>query len=711
MKRALTLLAACLLVLAAGQAAVAASGGPADGVSSQSVTSAEPGANAFAGPTDTSTLAVDEDRGSIRIVEFDYSPEEPITGEPATFTVTVENDGEVPVTFDAARVVNNTRPYQYVDRPVFGETTDWGVLQPGERRTVDFEATFEQVGEKRVFLNASGTTRIDGADDNHTVRDMRRLKLDIREPPEADPLVSIRGETLYTNGSGTAVVEVTNVGEATMKNVEVRFAGAVDVKDGRQIVREIEPNETETLEFDVSSDQPGKKKVRVALKYDLPNGGSGQASASTQLLYEDPETATIEIHKFDTEQKGDGLVYIEGSVSNVGQADASVVTVSVVDSEHVTPSPRQRSWPVGELLPDDAPRTFELYANVDGNATEIPLRITYTSNDVEQSVVVREPYEPPSSDSSDEAGGGGGGGGGGPVKTIGLLVTVVIGGLIVYAWRNSSGDDDGGEAPVSGGTGGGVDALVDPDADGGNAGDAGDAAAETVPTTQGHGMAPPQGPQAGRGTPQGGTGHGTPRQAAGQGAGPQGANAQNTPTAHGRGTAPPQEPQAGAAGGGTPQQAGVPQHSTDGGTQAGGQPTAQAGGHQPAGAGGQPNDPATRGGTAAARCDACGEPHAPDDLGSIALGGGNSVAACTDCKRRALETAKRHLGADEEGGADGVDELVAAMSDHPACDGCGDPTPAEDLDETSLPDGSSAVACSSCRETAIAAAKRELTGN
>lgn len=655
----------------------------------QATTAADAGA-ALANDSAVESLA---SGGSVSIQSVETVPAQPYAGQSIRFKVTLKNDGDVPTKIRKVEILPKTQE-EFVPVREYATVRNLQVLQPGETKTVTFEQQqgdrkIRTSGIKRLRANVTVRTKAPSMSRNETVHDSKLFSIRMKEPPQR-PMLSIRSRNLVATESGTVVVEVINPAEIPLKNVELGLTGSVGVKNGNRVLSSIPAEGSRTFEFNVSADSAGDRTVETRLRYTILDGKKRRASKQRTITFEepkkedDPAPAQLVLSGASAELK-DGKVHLTGELGNEGGVQASGVTIEVVDTEHVDPSqPYPTYFVEGGIAPDDT-KAFDLYADVDPNASTVKVEITYQSGDEEKTMVKEiSPPEALGQSSADEETGGGG------IDPLlgGLLVLAVLG-MIGYAWRNA--DDDGDDAPVSPDSG--DDAPVSAD----------ETAAPPAPQSRGPGQ---QAPRRG-GQPQGRAPR-NPQQGAPQGRAP-GQRQPQQPNQHqpqgeqhapqGNQGAPPQEnPQSGTQ---SPSQGQQSSSQPDGSQARDGQgpqgPEPGGAGAAGAGAGGKE-----------IRCDGCGQPYPPSQMGTVALTEGQSARTCQDCQIQALEAAKNELGADRS--ASGVDELVSAMSGHPTCDGCGEAMPETELQEMTLPDGSSALSCSECRKEALEAAREEIVG-
>jgi hypothetical protein len=587
---------------------------------------------------------------SVEIVSVDTDFDEPVAGETVSMSVTVENDGEVPIKIQRVTVRDrNLRNLEYA------ETRNYRTIEPGERLNAPLSFEFDQAGTHQLETVVTARERDDRADNNATVTDQRPLSVQVREV--GDPLLSINGEGLQASQDSRVHIEVSNPTTVPLRNVRLRGGGDVQFQDATRIVPELPAGESRSFEFNVTADSPGRKSITASAEYELANGEAGRVRHRETLRFRDRQFAAVDL-SVDELAREDGRLTVEGYVSNVGQDDASSVRISVVGAEGTRPAASGSTQFLG-AIPQSEDEGFTVDSLADPNASSLKLRVTFDTNGEQQSRVFTLNDLPRGEQAAAAPAGGSGGSSQTVVVGLGLVVLLILA-VIGYAWYNSSGEDP----PV------GDD--EDPLGPGPGAGVQGDGGALQAGGPGGQGQLPPRGGQG-----QGGPG--------------------------GQGRLPPRDDQHGQPGG---HGAGVRGQSQGGHRAHGRQPQ---GGHRAHGR--QPQAGAGVPGEDRRRCDGCGQPFPRDELGSIGLDDGRTAVACADCQKRALGAAKDRLGARADTGRQeaSVDDVLEAM-EQPSCDGCGERVPEDDLDRMTLPDGSSAISCSRCRNEALTAARTELTG-
>jgi hypothetical protein len=299
------------------------------------------------------------------------------------------------------------------DANVSDRTRVLPTLGPGESQTLNFSVT-PTADRGRLeatlrYTTASGSTR--------TATDSVALRPDeLREDVRLD--ASIVG-----SGSSPAVaVDVSNLGNAPLESVvfEASRNGSVIVQ---RPLAEVPSDTTQTAQVNLSGVSAGPLDVRV--RYET-GGTDGDVTTTVQYTANPGE---VELTGIDYEMEEDAL-RITGSASNVGLAQVDSVVVRVVPTDTVTPVRPNQEYFVGSIPASDF-ASFDLSAQLEANATTVPIEVTYLADGDRQTrrteVDVRDLR-------AEESDGGGGGLPNLPLLVGGLLAALVVVGLGTYAY-------------------------------------------------------------------------------------------------------------------------------------------------------------------------------------------------------------------------------------------------------------------------------------
>lgn len=345
---------------------------------------------------------------------IDVDVNESVVGTSADGTITVANgldsavkNVELTVRGDGVTITNA--------RDVFA------TIDSGATKTANFELVPKSGGKHTVTVTMEYTTA------GGTVRNVSE-QTTVRSESIADDVV------LKTSRSsdGTAVgVTVENRGNARIENVVVHGRGPnATFQSG--FVDAIDGGESARVRLNATLDG-NRSPVTVEATYDVADG-RGSATAQTHVV--SPPT-TVDLTGLDVTREN-GKYHVSGSTSNLGTTEADSVVVSVVDTASVDPAYPNREYFVGTIPASDFV-SFDVYASVSGNATSIPLRVSYLVDGERRQRTTRVPL-PATDDAGADANSNRGTGLLLPVA-IGGLVVIVVGAIIVLAWRNSRGGD------------------------------------------------------------------------------------------------------------------------------------------------------------------------------------------------------------------------------------------------------------------------------
>lgn len=678
------------------------------------------------------TLAGGDREPSLAITDVDREVEAPAVGERQRFTVTVRNDGTTPVEVRNVSIVPE-EDLEY--RGALASRSGFGVLEPGETLSVDLYHRFGEPGVKTLQARVRGVQRgHDGPGDPERLDVRRTFTMEVSELRE--PSVEFDAGTLRTGVDNRLRVTVTNGGSTPIENVRLELGGDVTVTGvATGSAGSIGPGESETFAFNVTAEEPGERTVGVSVKYDAVDGRTRTIQRRTRVAFAEPELPDLEIEVTALERSGE-TVTVEGRIGNVGGVDAEGVTVEIAETEGVSPATPKGRHIVGALEADETER-FSLNATVDPDVETLVLSVRYGTDGV-RATDEREVGPVPANETRQTDGDESGIPLALPAVLLGGLVLVAAAGVAGIAWYASGSDDDGAAPAPGGGTDAGAGAARrEGSTEAGGNRPVGDDRATRPGSPDPPGSPREPGPDARapdrRHQPDAGTPErrhqpdaeapdrrrpdpGTPERrrqpADGAGAHRGRGDAADGPTrrrASDRSGGSARRDDAGPGRGASDGGAAERRPRTDrSGRAAGDERRDDGGGGGSAGnaaGGGAPSEGRT------ARCDGCGDAFAPDQLGSIAVGAGETARACQSCQKEALAAAKRRLGArrdrDASGEADGGTPEAGGGA---TCDGCGERVAASELAAMTLPDGSSSTACADCRESALRAARRALTG-
>jgi hypothetical protein len=194
---------------------------------------------------------------------------------------------------------------------------------------------------------------------------------------------------------GDIRVTVSNLGNAPIERV-VLDPRAGDTSLGpRPVATRLEPGAEQSVVLSLDGTPPTELVFEAS--YEL----AGNRATATTTFDPGASQGSVAVTGVDLETDGQRTV-ITGDLGNPGEGDISGVIVSVEEGDGVTPAYPSRDFFVG-ALESNAFAPFELTATLDGNATTIPLEVTYLVSGDERTETVQIPVkESPSTDDSDE---------------------------------------------------------------------------------------------------------------------------------------------------------------------------------------------------------------------------------------------------------------------------------------------------------------------
>ncbi|ERG97102.1 CARDB domain-containing protein [Haloquadratum walsbyi] len=229
------------------------------------------------------------------------------------------------------------------------------------------------------------------------------------------------GSQQDNNQQGEVAVTVSNFGNAPVDSVVVipqTANGTVVEEIGRVIVDEtLLPGTASTITVNTAQAQQ-IGQLRFAAAYDLAGERHTVAADFNQRA-----SGAVDLTGVNLSVDSDGSVDLRGNLGNTGGSEVSGVVVRVTGSEYVTPEYPRQSYFVGTLGSSEfAP--IELTASADvQNATEVPVRITYTvgADRIVETTMVSLPPDDEINGTGTTPGGSG----------VGVILSVVLAGAVV----------------------------------------------------------------------------------------------------------------------------------------------------------------------------------------------------------------------------------------------------------------------------------------
>jgi hypothetical protein len=244
------------------------------------------------------------------------------------------------------------------------------------------------------YTTASGTratetydhpVSVDPLDDDVGVRVTTLPPEEEQDQPAAGQLGVLLGGTAGGGGETTrdqnqdeaaarVSVTVTNFGNAPISGIVATprvVAGGTETTLPRVgVPGPLDPGEEETVTVPLERAPSGDLFVDV--RYDV---GSASSTATGRFDFR-PRTGAVRLTGVDL-TFDEGVLTVAGNAGNVGRGSVTGLVVSIGEAPGVTPAYPQRDYFVGTIEGSEfAP--FELTAQVDANATSVPVVVTYT---------------------------------------------------------------------------------------------------------------------------------------------------------------------------------------------------------------------------------------------------------------------------------------------------------------------------------------------
>jgi len=200
-------------------------------------------------------------------------------GEEGTLTGTIENTGDATATNVVVTFETDTTNVSPLEREY-----SVGTLEPGQSETFSFDVEISEAAEagpKQFTMRP--TYRND--DDERREAESFDVRQQVGEQRDVFDL-SVTNATVERGSARLVEVTVTNAGEEPVEDVSAAlFADdPVSIDDGEAYAEQIEPGESETLTFEVSTGGSALTKsypVEMDFEYDEPDGDTKLSSGYT----------------------------------------------------------------------------------------------------------------------------------------------------------------------------------------------------------------------------------------------------------------------------------------------------------------------------------------------------------------------------------------------------------------------------------------------
>lgn len=372
------------------------------------------------------------DSYAVGVVGVEVSPEQPAPNEPTIYYVTIENNADEVYEIDSLEVEYESA----FDDPE--QVWDVAAVPPGGSITVPISATFDEKRLHRTQVVVKGSVNGTAAYRQYPVPVVVR---------DGGPDISLSTQN-PTVGSGTDLtVRAINGEERLIRNVNVTVSGdSVEFNSTNQLVAGMSGNEEQDFTFRYVPQSAGETELTAVFRYTTDSGFEQTISKSTTVTVAEPrpqsnvdaniESPTIQLTGVEVESEGDHML-ITGSASNIGTKPIDSVLVRVVETETVKPTSPNRDFFIGTVPASDF-GTFDLTAELNENATQIPIELSYISDG--NRITTRTEVQAPSTTSESRDAGGEAS----PlVYGIGGVIVVAVVGVMGVAVHNSRKDNDG----------------------------------------------------------------------------------------------------------------------------------------------------------------------------------------------------------------------------------------------------------------------------
>ncbi|MBS3761053.1 MAG: hypothetical protein KGY43_06265 [Halodesulfurarchaeum sp.] len=290
-------------------------------------------------------------------VQVSIETEDPVVGGDTPVDVTVANG-------DDDAISNVDLELTTEARSVDAARTVRGTIGAHSTWQYSTTVTFNETGSQSVDAVLSYTTR-EGYD--RSIRESQAV--DVAALTDD---VALATQTEMRNGSNDLVTTLTNFGNLPVEDVQLRAQRNGKVID-RTTAANLEPFASTVVELDAADIAPGDGEVIA--NYEI---GGTDRTVSRNITFESEPAAEIVLTGVEVQQTGE-TVLLRGDASNIGDADAGGVLVSVGTDKRVTPVSPSKQYFVGAVDRSEF-GTFELTARTTDNVSSIPVTLEYTDD-------------------------------------------------------------------------------------------------------------------------------------------------------------------------------------------------------------------------------------------------------------------------------------------------------------------------------------------
>ncbi|WP_226023166.1 hypothetical protein [Halomicrobium salinisoli] len=314
-------------------------------------------------------VAAAQDAG-VAISDVTVVPEQPAPGEEFEVTVNLSNyggsDESVRVTDLYVRSNGELKEYTRVDNP--------GAIPAGGQLTVPFTLSFEEKGTKNLRVHATVQT----GDGDYT-KLQYPLYVTVDEPD--DVLVSMPTSEATADEETPVNVTVANGASEPITGVSVSLEGDGSVATSERVVGSIEGASDRAFNYTVNFSETGPHDLQATVTYTTAQGVTRTVTESSTVdvvneSTSDGDEIEGEVGLVSVETRGSGVTTIQGEAANVGGTRVESVVLRVRETESVSPMSASGEHFVGGLNAS-AFDTFELIAEVEGNASTVPVEVEY----------------------------------------------------------------------------------------------------------------------------------------------------------------------------------------------------------------------------------------------------------------------------------------------------------------------------------------------
>ena len=323
------------------------------------------------------TVEVD-DRARFEVVDTDAVVR---VGSTGTVAVTMRNVGAETAGDATVALASENGDITFGET---GSTTRFvGDWDPGETRTVEYEATATESAERqRYALTATANFE----DEDGVERQSESLPLGVEPLPEQRFPVVEAERSVAVGDTGTVRLTLENDGAVPVRDATVTLASQSpalafgDAESATRFVGDWDPGETRTVEYDLTATDAAEARsyaLEATVDYETPDGERGTAPPASVGVMPAPERE-FTLSNVSTDLRVGEEGQLRGTIANEGETAARNVVVEFT-TENANVSPLETTYSVGTLEPGET-ADFAFTAEVGSAADAGPRQFSFVAD-------------------------------------------------------------------------------------------------------------------------------------------------------------------------------------------------------------------------------------------------------------------------------------------------------------------------------------------